>query len=468
MELTEDTVSLAHVPADVFALCDKLRAEGKRAWIVGGCVRDMLLGREVNDWDVCTDARPRELLKIFPRAIPTGVEHGTVTVVLNKKHYEVTTLRGETTYSDGRRPDSVHFVDDITADLARRDFTVNAIAIDPADGKVIDPFGGRRDLAAKILRAVGDPRERFAEDGLRVLRAARFRATLELELDPATLAAIAPTLDTYRKVSAERVRDEWIKTMKARRPSRAFDVMRETGILGVSCPELLEGVGMEQNKYHAYDVWRHAMECMDACQGDAILRISALFHDVGKPRTRALSDKTKDYTFYEHERVGAEIVEPIAARLRFSNDEKARITALVRHHLFHYSDEWTDAAVRRWLRRVGKDLVPDLYLLNEADVRAKGKDCSDDLASLAALKVHVARVLAAGDALSAKDLRLNGRDLMVELGMKPGRAIGEVLDALLELVLTDPAVNEREALLGHARALIASRGGGGGGGGTGG
>jgi tRNA nucleotidyltransferase (CCA-adding enzyme) len=460
--LTEDTVSLAHVPADVFALCDRLRAEGNRAWIVGGCVRDMLLGREVNDWDVCTDARPKELLKIFPRAIPTGVEHGTVTVVLNKKHYEVTTLRGETTYSDGRRPDSVHFVDEITADLARRDFTVNAIAIDPSDGKVIDPFDGRRDLAAKILRAVGDPRERFAEDGLRVLRAARFRATLELELDPATLAAVEPTLDTYRKVSAERVRDEWIKTMKARRPSRAFDVMRETGILGVSCPELLEGVGMEQNKYHAYDVWRHAMECMDACQGDAILRISALFHDVGKPRTRALSDKTKDYTFYEHERVGAEIVEPIAARLRFSNDEKARITSLVRHHLFHYSDAWTDAAVRRWLRRVGKDLVPDLYLLNEADVRAKGKDCSDDLASLAALKVHVAKVLAAGDALSAKDLRLNGRDLMAELGMKPGRAIGEVLDALLELVLTDPAVNEREALLGHARALIASREGGGG------
>jgi tRNA nucleotidyltransferase (CCA-adding enzyme) len=455
--LTEDIVSLDRVPADVFALCDRLRAEGKRAWIVGGCVRDMLLEREVNDWDVCTDARPKELLKIFPRAIPTGVEHGTVTVVIDKKHYEVTTLRGETTYSDGRRPDSVHFVDEITADLARRDFTVNAIAIDPSDGKVIDPFDGRRDLTVKVLRAVGDARERFAEDGLRVLRAARFRATLELELDPATRAAIEPTLDTYRKVSAERVRDEWIKTMKARRPSRAFDVMRETGILGVTCPELLEGVGMEQNRYHAYDVWRHGMECMDACQGDAILRIAALFHDVGKPRTRALSDKTKDYTFYEHERVGAEIVEPIATRLRFSNDERARIASLVRHHLFHYSDEWTDAAVRRWLRRVGKDLVPDLYLLNEADVRAKGKDCSEDLASLAALKVHVAKVLAAGDALSARDLKLNGRDLMVELGMKPGRAIGEALDALLELVLNDPAVNEREALLGHARAWLASR-----------
>ncbi len=454
-----DTVKLDAVPADVFALCERLRDSGKRAWIVGGCVRDMLLGREVNDWDVCTDARPAELLKIFPRAIPTGIEHGTLTVVIAKKHYEVTTLRGETSYSDGRRPDAVHFVDEITADLARRDFTVNAIAIDPSDGKVIDPFEGRRDLAAKIIRAVGDPRERFAEDGLRVLRAARFVATLELEIDPETKRAIEPTLDTYRKVSAERVRDEWMKTMKARRPSRAFDVMRETGILGVTCPELLEGVGMEQNRYHAYDVWRHGMECMDACQGDAILRIAALFHDVGKPRTRALSDKTHDYTFYEHERVGAEIVEPITARLRFSNDERARITALVRHHLFHYSDDWGDGAVRRWVRRVSKELVPDLYLLNEADVRAKGKDCSEDLASLAALKVHVAKVLAAGDALAPRDLKVNGRDLMAELRMKPGRAIGEVLEALLELVLTDPAVNEREALLGHARAILASRSG---------
>jgi tRNA nucleotidyltransferase (CCA-adding enzyme) len=455
--MRNEEVSLKAVPPDVFVLCDKLRAAGKRAWIVGGCVRDMLLGRAVNDWDVCTDARPDELVKIFPRAIPTGIEHGTLTVVMNKVHYEVTTLRGETTYSDGRRPDAVHFVDDITADLARRDFTVNAIAIDPSNGKVIDPFDGRRDLEAKIVRAVGDPRERFAEDGLRVLRAARFVATLELELDPETERAIEPTLDTYRKVSAERVRDEWMKTMKARRPSRAFDVMRKNGILGVTCPELLEGVGMEQNKYHAYDVWRHGMECMDACTGGPILRIAALFHDVGKPRTRAFSDKTKDYTFYEHERVGAEIVEPIAARLRFSNDEKARIAALVRHHLFHYQDDWGDAAVRRWIKRVGKDLVEDLYLLNEADVRAKGKDASPDLASLAALKVHVAKVIAAGDALSTRDLKVTGHDLMRDLGMKPGRAIGDVLEALLEVVLGDPSQNDREALLGHARAILESR-----------
>ncbi len=449
--MARDHVDLADVPRDVLELCERLRSKGKRGWIVGGCVRDRLLGRPVADWDVATDARPKELLSIFPRAIPTGIEHGTVTVVKDGHHYEVTTLRGEGTYTDGRRPDWVEFVDDITRDLARRDFTVNAIALDPLDGKLIDPFDGRGDLERGVLRAVGDPRERFSEDGLRVLRAARFVATLELALDPATEAAIAPTLDTYRKVAAERVRDEWLKTMKARQPSRAFDVMRRTGILAITCPELLEGVGMEQNKWHAYDVWRHGMECMDACEADPVLRIAAMLHDVGKPRTRAWSDKTGDYTFYDHDRVGAEIAAPIVERLRFSNDERERIVALVRFHLFHYSDEWSDAAVRRWIRRVGAGRLADLYVLNQADVRAKGRDFAPDLAALAALEAHVARVLAEGAALSTRDLKVNGRDLMSELGVKPGRIIGEILEALLDAVTTDPSSNEREPLLDLAR-----------------
>lgn len=452
-----DSIDLARVPRDVLALCERLRSQEKRAWIVGGCVRDLLRGREANDWDVATDARPPELLTIFPRAIPTGIEHGTVTVVKDGRHYEVTSLRGEGTYTDGRRPDHVEFIDDITADLARRDFTVNAIAVDPQDGKVVDPFDGRKDLARGVLRAVGVARERFTEDGLRVLRAARFVATLGLELDPDTEAAIRPTLDTFRKVAGERVRDEWLKAMKAEKPSRAFEVMRRTGILEVTCPELLEGVGMEQNKWHAYDVWTHGMACMDACPGDPVLRVAALLHDVGKPRTRAWSDKTTDWTFYDHDRVGAEIAEPIAARLRFSNDERARIVALVRFHLFHYSD-WSDAAVRRWIRRVGPDRVEDLYKLNEGDVRGKGRDFEADLAALAALKAHVARVLAEGAAMSTRDLRVNGHDLMTELGVKPGRIIGEILDVLLEEVTAKPELNEREALLALARDVLKQKG----------
>jgi tRNA nucleotidyltransferase (CCA-adding enzyme) len=450
-------VDLAVVPQDVLGLCERIRWKGKRAWIVGGCVRDTLFGRPAADWDIATDALPKDLLSIFPRAIPTGIEHGTVTVVKDGHHYEVTTLRGEGTYSDGRRPDWVEFVDDITADLARRDFTVNAMALDPLDGKLIDPFDGRGDLRRGVLRAVGDARTRFSEDGLRVLRAARFVATLELTLDPATEQAIAPTLDTYRKVAAERVREEWLKTMRARRPSLAFDVMRRTGILAISCPELLEGVEMEQNKWHAYDVWRHGMECMDAClpgQSDPVLRIAAMLHDVGKPRSRAWSEKTQDWTFYDHDRIGAEIAVPIVERLRFSNDDRERIVALVRFHLFHYADDWTDAAVRRWVRRVGADRLGDLYRLNRADVYAKGRDFEPDLAALAALEAHVARVLAAGAALSTRDLKVNGHDLMHALGVKPGRVIGELLESLLDAVTADPSLNERERLIERARELI--------------
>src|SRR5690606_15406439 len=236
----------------------------------------------------------------------------------------------------GRRPDSVYFVEAIEQDLARRDFTMNAIAYDPLEDRLIDPFGGLEDLRARVLRAVGDPAERFAEDGLRVLRAARFVATLEVELEPRTARAIEPSLQSYRKVSAERIRDEWLKTMKAKRPSRAFEVMREHGLLAITAPELLESVGVEQNRYHAYDVWRHGLACLDACPRDPVLRVAGLLHDIGKPRTRAWSEKTNDYTFYEHERVGAEMAGPLLERLRFSNEERARIVALVRHHLICY------------------------------------------------------------------------------------------------------------------------------------
>jgi len=443
----------AKIPDEVRAICKQLKARGHEAYVVGGCVRDLLLGKEASDWDVTTDARPAEVQKIFPRVIPTGIQHGTVTVLMGKKQFEVTTFRGEGAYTDGRRPDAVEFVRDIAADLARRDFTVNAIALDPDDGRIIDPYEGQKDIARKVIRAVGVPLERFREDGLRVLRAARFTATLEFDLDSETERAIGPSLDVYRKVSQERVRDEWVKAMKARRPSRAFDVMRTSGILDVTCPEMMEGVGMEQNKWHAYDVWRHGMECLDGCPGDPILRVAAMLHDVGKPRSRAFSDKTNDWTFYDHERIGAEIAEPICTRLRFSNDERARIVHLVRNHLFHYTSEWNDATVRRFIRRVGKERLEDLFALNEADVRAKGRDATPDLSALTSLKEHVARVIAAGDALSTKDLAINGRDLMTELGLAPGPILGKILSALLEEVIADPAKNTHETLLELARKM---------------
>jgi tRNA nucleotidyltransferase (CCA-adding enzyme) len=456
------TVDRASIPRPVVSLCARLRERGFHAWIVGGCVRDLLRGAAVGDWDIATSARPEDVKKSFRRVIPTGIQHGTVTVHMPESDgggiYEVTTLRGETTYSDGRRPDTVTFVDDIVADLARRDFTVNAIALDPTaqreDALIIDPFDGRGDLARRVLRAVGDPAARFGEDGLRALRAARFVASLEMELDPATAAAIRPALDTYRKVSAERVRDEWIKTLKAKRPSRAFDVMREHGLLEVSAPELVPQVGCAQNKWHRYDVWGHAMACVDACVGDPILRLSAFVHDVGKPATRAFSDKTQDYTFYDHERVGAELIDPVLQRLRFSTEERLRITHLVRHHLVCYDSSWSDSAVRRWVRRIGSDRLEDLYRLNEADVRGKDLDKEPDLAPLHELQERVTAILARGEALSVRDLKIGGKELMQSLGMKPGPKMGMLLDRLMEEVLEDPANNDAERLLTRAREIL--------------
>jgi tRNA nucleotidyltransferase (CCA-adding enzyme) len=446
------------VPPDVFDICRTLADRGKRAWLVGGSVRDTLLGRPISDWDVCTDALPDEIMKAFPRAIPTGIAHGTVTVVKNRQHYEVTTLRGETSYSDGRRPDNVFFVSDIVKDLARRDFTINAMALDPQSGALVDPFDGQADLRNRTIRAVGTAFERFSEDGLRVLRAARFAAQLEFELAPDTERAISQTLSTYQKVSSERIRDEWQKSMKAKTPSVAFEIMRRTGILAITCPEIMESVGVAQNRYHAYDVWGHAMACMDACPGDHVLRVAALLHDVGKPRSRAVSEKTGDYTFYDHERIGAEMVRPLCARLRFSSDESLRIEDLVRHHMWHY-DGWTDAAVRRWLRRVGTHRVEDLYALRMADTAGKGpdKELPQDAASLLALQAHVQKILAEGSALTIKDLKINGRDLMSDLGLKPGRILGEILEQLLEQVTDAPACNDRETLLLRAKEIVGSK-----------
>ncbi|MCC6644254.1 MAG: HD domain-containing protein [Polyangiaceae bacterium] len=445
------------VPEPAREICRVLARAGRRGWVVGGCVRDLLRGEPVADWDVCTDARPEEVSRLFRRTIPTGIEHGTVTVLMDRQPFEVTTLRGEGAYSDGRRPGSVTFLTDLDADLARRDFTVNAIALDPLTGALSDPFGGARDLERRLIRAVGDPRARFSEDGLRVLRAARFVSTLEAALDPATEAAIGQTLDTFRKVSPERVRDEWLKTMKARAPSASFDVMRRTGVLAVTCPELMESVGLEQNQWHAFDAWEHAMRCLDACPGGPILRVAALLHDVGKPRTRARSDKTGDYTFYEHERVGARMSDAILSRLRFSNDDRARVVELVKHHLICYDDAWSDAAVRRWLRRVGEGLTGDLWALARADALAKGRPVDDELARLDRLSARVAGVLAAGQALSVRALAVDGNDLIRELSMKPGRQIGETLEALLQAVLDDPAATDRARLRELARAMVAAR-----------
>ena len=436
------------IPEPVLALSKRIREGGHRAWVVGGSLRDTLLGRAPQDWDLATSALPTDLMRMFKRVVPTGIEHGTVTVLWGDKPYEITTLRGEGAYSDSRRPDQVYFVKDIEDDLARRDFTVNAVAYDALEDRLIDPFGGIADLEAERLRTVGRAEERFGEDGLRVLRAARFVATLGFCLDDATRAAIPSALGAFERVSKERVRDEWLKIMKATVPSRAFDVMRDSGILGISCPDLMEQVGCTQNKWHAYDVWGHSMACLDASEPEPLQRMAALLHDLGKPRTRAFSDKTQDYTFYHHEAVGAEMAEEWLRTYRFSNDERKQIVHLVRHHLICYSSDWSDAAVRRFVRRVGTEHVERLLSLGRADARGKGRPVVAELQLLDELADRIRDSVARGEAFGTKDLAVSGHDVMKRLDIRPGPVIGKVLERLLERVLEDPSLNQRETLLG--------------------
>jgi tRNA nucleotidyltransferase (CCA-adding enzyme) len=438
-------------------VCARLREAGHEAWIVGGCVRDTLLGRGAKDWDVATSARPEEVQRLFRRTIPTGIQHGTVTVLLKDVPIETTTFRGEGAYSDARRPDSVTFGVPLREDLARRDFTMNAIAFDPETESFADPFEGEKDLRAKLIRAVGDASARFQEDGLRIMRALRFAAVLEFTIDPETEAGMRAALPSLSRVSAERVHDELVKLMAARKPSIGLEIAKRTGVVEVILPELVPAIGMVQNRYHSYDVWDHTLATVDATPGDPICRLGALLHDVGKPRTAAPKpDAPGENSFYRHDLVGAEMTDEIMRRLKFSNKDRERVVGIVAHHMFWYSPEWSDATVRRFVKRVGEPLLPDLFAVRQGDVAGRGRG-EDPEVELAELRQRVAKVLAEDAALSTSDLAISGRDVMQALGIPPGRVIGDLLAALLEKVIDDPALNERETLLRLLGELWASK-----------
>ena len=448
------------VPPDVVELCKRLRDGGFEAWVVGGAVRDLLRGSPAKDFDVATSAQPAEVTRIFgrKRTIPTGEKHGTVTVLTErggeKEQVEVTTYRGEGAYSDGRRPDAVVFVRTLDEDLKRRDFTMNAIAYDPLADKLADPYGGQRDLAARLIRAVGDPLERFLEDGLRAMRAVRFAAQLEFAIDAATERAIPDAIDVFRKVSAERVRDELVKILAARKPSIGLELMRTTGLLGATIPELLEGVGVHQNRFHAHDVWQHTLAAVDATELAGtppwLVRFAALLHDVAKPRTAApKEDSPSENTFYRHETVGAAMADEICRRLKLANDERDTIVNLVGNHMFWYTPEWSDGTVRRFISRVGVEHLDALFALRAGDVRARGHK-EEPGVEVDELKARVAEELRKESALKVTDLAVGGADVMEVLGCKPGPIIGDVLRALLERVLDDASLNDRDTL----RALI--------------
>ena len=445
---------VARIPDEVRALARKLRDRGHQAHFVGGGVRDMLLGRPPADFDLATDATPEKVLEIFGNAfaIPTGLKHGTVTVLTShdpatRWPVEVTTFRGEGAYLDGRRPSSVTYVSTLEEDLSRRDFTMNAIALDPLAGTLTDPFDGRGALAVKLIRAVGDPLARFREDGLRPMRAVRLAAQLGFDVEEETLAAIEPTLDVFRKVSVERVRDEMLKMLGAARPSVGLELMRRTGLLGEVLPELLEGVGCTQNRFHKHDVYGHTLAVVDATPGDAVVRLGALLHDVGKPRARQPREGAPgEYSFFKHEYVGKDMADAICRRWKLSTADRERVVSMVEHHMFFYAPEWTDGTVRRFVRRVGPDTLGALFALREGDVVGRGFG-EDPERELGELRRRIADVAAADAALHVTDLAIDGKDVMRALGIPPSREVGEILVRLLELVLDDPSLNERDELL---------------------
>lgn len=437
------------IPGTVKKIAKLFKDNGHELYLVGGAIRDQLIGIDdaLSDYDFATDATPEEVSAICKKVIPVGIAHGTVLVLFEDQEFEITTFRSDGVYTDNRRPDSVAFVKTIDEDLMRRDFTINAFAYDINKNKLIDLFDGKRDLKKKIIRAIGNPAERFEEDALRMLRGCRLASKLEFEIEEETLQAITSHAALIKNISAERVRDELIKIMGTRKPSIAIELMRETGLLELLLPEFLAGYGVEQNRFHKYDVYYHNLYSCDAApQDNYIVRIAALFHDIAKPQTSREKEETDGNSFYNHEIIGSKIAYKILKRLKFSKIEVEKITHLIRHHMFYYTKEWTDGAVRRFLRNVGVENLDDLFALRDADREGNGTKQGIPKTFLD-FKDKIVEIIEEDNALKVTDLAINGNDLMVSSQLKPGPIIGEILNYLLEMVLDDPALNERDMLL---------------------
>jgi putative nucleotidyltransferase with HDIG domain len=431
---------------------------GKEVYLVGGAVRDILLGRDSADWDLATNARPEEVMGLFKRVIPTGIRHGTVTVHYRGLSMEVTTFRTESRYSDGRRPDAVQYASTIEEDLSRRDFTMNAAAVRLPEGLMVDPFNGYGDIRRRLIRCVGRAEERFAEDGLRPMRAVRFAAQLGFDLEDKTLAAIPGALDTTAKVAPERIREELDKTIATATPQTGFIIMEETGLLKLLLPELDACRGVEQRGFHRYDVLDHSLlACAYAAKKGfpTEVRMAALFHDLGKPAAARRDEERGIWTFHKHEQESVRLTGDILRRLRYPNAMTEKILRLIREHMFHYEDSWNDAAVRRFIIRAGEDIIPGLFQLRLADC-AGTSGTEPDPAMLLPFHRRIQASLAKTGVLSLKDLAVNGRDLLAA-GMAPGKQLGIILGELLEAVVDDPELNTREKLLEIAENINAQR-----------
>ena len=430
------------ISSEVYDISKKLEKNNFSSYLVGGSIRDILLKNSVNDYDLATNATPEELKKIFPNAILFGEKFGTIMLIISGKRIEITTLRAESDYNDNRHPTKVSFINDINEDLKRRDFTVNALAFDLINYKLIDIFDSKKDLKAKIIRSVGNPDERFKEDALRLLRAIRFSIKLDFTIEENTYNSIKKNSSLIEYISKERIRDEMVKIISSRDSSKGIEILRDTGLLQYIIPELLICVGVEQNKFHSLDVYDHLLLSMD--KADKKVKLAALLHDIGKPQTK------DGEHFFGHERVGSDIAKNILTRLNFPKDEIRLISKLIELHLFHYEENWSDSAVRRFLRKVEDDNTLELlFLLREAD--ENGNPISSyDFDNLSQLKDRINKIKDKDGYLSLKDLDIKGDDL-IKLGYKKDKYLGETLKFLLDVIIEDPGMNNKEKLLSLAK-----------------
>ncbi len=447
--MTKDRQIQIDLPRDVREILAALRSAGYEAFAVGGCVRDSLLGRIPDDWDITTSASPQEVKQVFRRTVDTGLQHGTVTVLQSGTGYEVTTYRVDGNYSDGRHPDSVTFTRSLAEDLCRRDFTINAMAYAPQEG-LVDLFGGRQDLADGVIRAVGEPERRFSEDALRMMRAVRFSAQLGFSIAPETFAAIRELAPTLARVSAERIRVELVKTLLSTHPERIRE-MYEAGLTAVFLPELDACMRVPQNHpHHVYTVGEHILRSVCAVRADTVLRLTMLLHDIGKAQTRTTDENGTDH-FYGHAERSAEMAQEILRRLRFDNETREKTVRLVQAHDRMIAQ--TPAAVRKAAAKIGPDLFPLLLEVKEADLAAQSDHCREEKAeAIRAVRSLYEQILADADCLTLKDLAVNGSDLIRD-GARPGPGLGKILGALLEEVQEEPSRNTRAYLLARAREL---------------
>lgn len=474
------------IPEYVIKVSDVLLDNGFEAYLAGGAVRDLLLARHPKDFDLTTNALPEQISALFPRSVSTNARFGTIMVIMEDANgethdVEVTTYRKEEDYVGGRWPSKVEFTASIEEDLSRRDFTINAIAVNlkllfdssaTLDEVLVDPFAGKEDLSRKVVRAVGIAKDRFIEDGLRSFRACRLASELEFELDEQTAQAIKETLVVAQKISSERIRDEFLKLLKySPKPSVGIELFHKLGLLQIFMPELLETIGLLQPEWHEDDVYQHSLKCVDLAEDS--IKVAALLHDIGKARTQ-ITDEGGHIHYYSHDTVGADMAETILTRMRFPKNQVKRVCRLIRWHMFYYPSSdwrksksvensrsellegidqggWTDSAIRRFVKNVGEDLIDDLFKLRIADAAANPKSQFSPV-EIAALEKRISEVRAKDMVIKLSDLDIDGNDL-IEMGITPGPALGKVLNILLEKVIEEPLLNTKEDLLKIAAEL---------------